>query len=180
VVFAVAACADDASEDSFKDPDASGGSTADGGAHSEDDPQASIDGAIDDLKETVVGCNLLTEGDWIQAGTHPYPACVLACLQTADCDQWKALICDEEPGSLEACVTECDEAEFTCDDGTTLPLDYECDAEVDCEDGSDEHDGCSYFECGDGTMIDRLYVCDEEEDCEGGADEADCAQSICN
>ena len=35
-----------------------------------------------------------------------------------------------------------EEDSFVCDNGVCIFGDYECDAETDCIDGSDEHDGC--------------------------------------
>lgn len=65
---------------------------------------------------------------------------------------------------------------FLCTDGQTIPMDWKCDLEEDCSDGSDEAD-CMYVMCGDGTQLPEAWRCDGEEDCNDGADEATCASS---
>ena len=39
-------------------------------------------------------------------------------------------------------ILECDNDEFTCDDGECIPDSQECDGREDCRDRSDEHANC--------------------------------------
>jgi len=64
---------------------------------------------------------------------------------------------------------------FTCADGEKINAEWECDAEEDCSDGSDEA-GCSYFTCDDDLHISEAWVCDNFTDCDDGTDEADCGR----
>lgn len=48
---------------------------------------------------------------------------------------------------LELMLTRCREDQFTCDDGTCIPLDNRCDLTIHCDDSSDEHNCkvCSHY-----------------------------------
>lgn len=135
------------------------------------------------------GCNLLGMGTWSEC-EEPVGAgerCQANCLLNASCADLSAALCDDSfSASLEACVNACPDDEFTCDNGETVPMSWQCDGENDCSDGSDEV-GCQStvqtFACGDGDTIPLDWQCDDEQDCTDGSDEVGCpeeAQLICN
>ncbi|XP_047479834.1 glutamate-gated chloride channel subunit beta-like [Penaeus chinensis] len=45
-----------------------------------------------------------------------------------------------EDGSLALALTTCSQGNFTCDDGSCLPMEMKCDSQADCPDESDEND----------------------------------------
>ncbi|XP_028850828.1 basement membrane-specific heparan sulfate proteoglycan core protein isoform X4 [Denticeps clupeoides] len=88
----------------------------------------------------------------------------------------------------------CLQDEFTCQDGSCIPLQYHCDQRPDCLDMSDEL-GCEaapppvpatrrpagpgpcradQATCRSGECISRDYLCDGERDCSDGSDEITC------
>jgi hypothetical protein len=86
--------------------------------------------------------------------TAASPPSFTACLQNCDAPE---LECGDGSGTYlagEACdgVSKCsngaDEAgcQFLCDDGDTVPNDYQCDGTIDCANGEDEV-GCLLFDC---------------------------------
>jgi hypothetical protein len=74
--------------------------------------------------------------------------CTVACYARLRCEQWSAVDRSEYPAWLSRCLRLCGET-FVCDDGSTVPKQFACDAEHDCVDGSDERN-CAYFTCDSG------------------------------
>lgn len=72
-------------------------------------------------------------------------------------------------------------ASFECGDGTTVPVDFVCDGEPDCSNGSDEAQSCPAPPmCADGQPLATYSVCDGFEDCADGSDEVGCpAPFVC-
>ncbi|KPP76122.1 basement membrane-specific heparan sulfate proteoglycan core protein-like, partial [Scleropages formosus] len=90
-------------------------------------------------------------------------------------------------GEVVPSVRPCLPNEFTCKDGSCIPLEYHCDKRPDCEDMSDEQD-CEVpspqpclpdeYTCGDGSCIPREYLCNNRPDCGDRSDELDCSPTI--
>jgi len=86
----------------------------------------------------------------------------------------------------QTCLAKCTEGQFQCrgNDPKCIPAYWECDGEPDCDDKSDEHDGCplrfcvpGVFECNSSTEVEphcvRFFrLCDTNKDCPDGSDEA--------
>jgi hypothetical protein len=97
-----------------------------------------------------------------------------------------ALACGQFPAAFLAEMDACT-PQFTCDDGETIPTEWECDGVEDCADGSDEA-SCgdsgsasgggslpdSVFLCGSGEMVPVAVRCDGLPDCADGSDEEGC------
>lgn len=80
---------------------------------------------------------------------------------------------------------ECGPAEFRCDNKRCIPLEYVCDVDDDCRDGSDERrckqkcDGPNEFSCDDNTLcLSNAFKCNGLEDCKDGYDEMDCGMHL--
>ncbi|XP_072034880.1 low-density lipoprotein receptor-related protein 2-like isoform X2 [Amphiura filiformis] len=85
------------------------------------------------------------------------------------------------------CTANCNVHEFLCADmKQCIPIQYKCDGESDCADGSDEPSGCPVRHCDRGLLqCDNLdctypqYMCDGDMDCVDGTDERDCENKHC-
>ncbi|XP_055493679.1 LOW QUALITY PROTEIN: low-density lipoprotein receptor-related protein 2a [Leucoraja erinacea] len=81
----------------------------------------------------------------------------------------------------------CAADEFRCvGDGECIPPSWVCDAEEDCDDGSDERQHCpskscssQQFTCINGECIPKEYRCDHVNDCSDGIDETGCHYPPC-
>ena len=79
-------------------------------------------------------------------------------------------------------LSTCSVMDFSCLDGSCIPLASKCDGELDCQDGSDETDcrmstTCqtdTEFSCDDGKCLSRSKICDGIDDCKDGRDEKSC------
>ncbi len=137
------------------------------------------------LTHKLQDCGFMSQGeincDPDDAGEGPYLSCLADCIDAATCSDLESYYC-EDVGTLAmyTCYSGCDEdqPQFTCADGETIPLDWRCDLEEDCDDGSDEVD-CSaaeVFQCQDSedAYVPTDYRCDGYEDCDDGSDEDGC------
>ncbi|XP_074000092.1 putative vitellogenin receptor yl isoform X1 [Rhodnius prolixus] len=71
---------------------------------------------------------------------------------------------------------------FRCLDRLCIPLEWACNGELDCLDGSDEHLGCKTdhhcegFQCKSGHCLPLQWKCDGRKDCSDGSDEIGCPE----
>ena len=71
----------------------------------------------------------------------------------------------------------CDEiGEWTCGDGSCIPLASKCDGQRQCRDGSDEQNCClpPDIACAGGRCVEYGRKCDGQRDCPLGEDEVGC------
>uniref|UniRef100_A0A8D2LQ87 LDL receptor related protein 4 n=1 Tax=Varanus komodoensis TaxID=61221 RepID=A0A8D2LQ87_VARKO len=78
---------------------------------------------------------------------------------------------------------ECEEDEFSCQNGYCIRSLWHCDGDNDCGDNSDEQCDmrkCSdkEFRCSDGSCIAEHWFCDGDTDCKDGSDEENCPSDI--
>jgi len=79
----------------------------------------------------------------------------------------------------------CGPNEFACKSGTCIQVDWVCDTEADCTDGSDELNcpsdcsGDHQLQCKNGQCISREFQCDGDDDCGDLTDEVDCHKVQC-
>ena len=91
-------------------------------------------------------------------------------------------------GSFGATETaECTELDFTCGDGSCVPIGNVCNGRDNCSDGADEAnciqkcENRSDYRCKDGvTCLAADEVCDGRADCPGADDEATCSTTECD
>ncbi|KAH0628621.1 hypothetical protein JD844_009980 [Phrynosoma platyrhinos] len=104
-------------------------------------------------------------------------------------DACKSVTCDPGQfscgGRINRCINmswrspkTCADNEFQCKNGNCITLEFVCDEDHDCEDGSDEEHcpppTCNpeMFHCNSSECIPKLWVCDNDVDCKDGSDES--------
>ncbi|GFT76179.1 hypothetical protein NPIL_436821 [Nephila pilipes] len=74
----------------------------------------------------------------------------------------------------------CGDNKFTCNDGHCIQMSLFCDRYPDCQDGSDEPEGCSESclqtqkQCRNGRCVGLALWCNGHDDCKDGSDEVGC------
>ncbi|RWS07609.1 hypothetical protein B4U79_17984 [Dinothrombium tinctorium] len=86
-------------------------------------------------------------------------------------------VCGEKKRPGRPCAT----SEFRCHKGGCISLQWHCDSDIDCQDGSDELDcegkvecRTGEFRCTDGQCINLDWRCDGDKDCDDNSDEKNC------
>jgi hypothetical protein len=106
--------------------------------------------------------------DCSTASSDPKLLCSYGCFEAADCGTVSDSACFNAPNSVSDCLQACQG--FTCNDGSVIPLAYQCDDLPDCPGGEDEI-GCLIC---DGYPVEADYLCDGVPDCSDASDEANC------
>jgi hypothetical protein len=159
-VFLLGGCGDDP-------PSAPSGASGSGGSGgSKHQGPGTCEGFSDklescDLLDRPLECETWPQGDVVD--------CMYGCFQGGSCEAVTNVNCFEVENSVTRCAAAC--RTFACQDGTLLPLDFQCDQLVQCAGGEDEVD-C--VPCPDGSPLPPSYVCDTYLDCVDGSDEANC------
>jgi low-density lipoprotein receptor len=124
-------------------------------------------------------CGVLTDGEFAcLEPDSPEIQCELGCLTAASCQLLWDFQCRSLPPVLDRCLSLCNA--FTCDGGERIPLNWQCDAELDCLDGSDEDD-CALFQCASGEeQVPERYHCNLVRNCLDGSDEVGCPTFTCD
>jgi hypothetical protein len=137
---------------------------------SADDEQGPCAAALSKLRS----CNLITAGESDCDSSNAEDDCIARCFSEATCTELRDFYCADD-GPLVSCREACSPS-FRCEDGETIPADYQCDVEADCADGSDEI-GCppgTAFQCESGESIPAEWECDGTADCADLSDEIGC------
>ncbi|XP_017177065.1 SCO-spondin isoform X4 [Mus musculus] len=123
----------------------------------------------------LAACPCEWQGSFFPPGTVLQKDCGNCTCQGSQwhCDRGGAPCEDMEPG--------CAEGETLCrENGHCVPLEWLCDNQDDCGDGSDE-EGCATSVCGEGQMscqsghcLPLSLICDGQDDCGDGTDEQGC------
>ncbi|XP_038047205.1 low-density lipoprotein receptor-related protein 2-like isoform X2 [Patiria miniata] len=87
----------------------------------------------------------------------------------------------------ESCQANCSVLEYRCADNSgCIPINWKCDSEADCPDGSDEPASCpvrhcdlGYFQCDNLNCATGPQLCNGQDDCGDGSDERMCDQTHC-
>jgi hypothetical protein len=131
------------------------------------------------------------DGSSVPVGDDSFQDCVDSYDFPADCmatvsdiqaclrDLYTDPCSEDEPAScapIDACLGGDLSGEmFMCGSGESVPVEYVCDLEDDCSDGSDEMQNCPPpFHCANGDDIPASWHCDGEDDCGDNSDEAGC------
>jgi hypothetical protein len=109
------------------------------------------------------------------------PDCAVSVADTEVCVRalYENVCAEEFPAAcdaLDACFGDPgDGPMFDCGGGESVPEEWVCDGEADCENGSDEQQNCpAPFMCANGEQIPADWQCDGEDDCGDNSDEQNC------
>ncbi|XP_025093688.1 very low-density lipoprotein receptor-like [Pomacea canaliculata] len=91
----------------------------------------------------------------------------------------------KKPEFVRRQASTCGDGRFECTSGECIMLDWTCDNQFDCFDGSDERDcpcecsGEHQFKCRNGPCIPVSFLCDYDDNCGDGSDETNCDHASC-